>query len=122
MIKRHFFSFAHFFSIALFAAPLLAYAQSPNAEPIKTILTNFGTFLAVLVEILIALAFAVFGWGIMKLITAGGDTKKIHDAKGILTYGIIGLFVLSSLYGILVFIKTYLGVPDNTPITVPKFQ
>ena len=107
---------------ALLITPLLAYAANPNAEPVKSVLVNFHTLLTVVIQILITLAFVVFGWGIIKLITAGGDTKKIADAKGILTYGIIGLFVLSSMYGILVLIKTYLGVPDNTPIIVPEFQ
>ena len=122
MMNRRFSFLAHLFLTAVLTTPLFAYAQSPDAGTVKTVLTNFRTLLNVVIEILITLAFVVFGWGIIKLITAGGDTKKIADAKGILTYGIIGLFVLSSIYGILVFIKTYLGVPDNTPITVPKFQ
>ena len=123
-MKRIIIHLSHFFLAILFTSPLFAYAQNPDAEPVKSVLTNFQTLLTVVIEILITFAFVVFGWGIIKLISAGGsgNQKKITDAKRILTYGIIGIFVLSSMYGILAFIKTYLGVPDNTPITVPKFQ
>ena len=123
-MKRIIIHLSHFFLAILFTSPLFAYAQNPDAEPVKSVLTNFQTLLTVIIEILIAFAFVVFGWGIVKLINskAVGDPKKVNDAKQIILYGIIGLFVLSSMYGILAFIKTYLGVPDNTPITVPKFQ
>ena len=123
-MKRITIHFSYPLFTILLTTPLLGYAQNPDAGPVESVLTNFHTLLSVVIEILITLAFVVFGWGIVKLITskAGGDPKKVNDAKQIILYGIIGLFVLSSMYGILVFIKTYLGVPDNTPITVPKFQ
>ena len=115
-------SLTHLLLAALLTAPLLAFAQTPSMGPAKSILLNIRDLLPVVVKILITLAFVVFGWGIVKLIIAGGDTKKISGAKGILTYGIIGIFVLASILGILTFIKTYIGIPDNAPITVPKFQ
>ena len=122
MTNRRFASFAYFLFTILFAIPLLAYAKDPDAGPVQLIILHTIVVLNVVIEILITLAFVVFGWGIIKLITAGGDAKKVTDAKGILTYGIIGIFVLASLLGILTFIKTYIGVPSNAPITAPKFQ
>ena len=108
--------------VILVSNPLATSAQSPNAEPVKSVLINFLTFLDAVTPILIALAFLVFGWGMIKFITAGEDPKKRTDAKSILTWGIIGIFILASMSGIVTFIKTYVGVPANQPIQVPKFQ
>ena len=106
----------------LVSNPFVAFAESPNAGPLKSILTNFLAFLNKVTPTLIALAFVVFGWGIIKLITAGGDPKRRSDAKGILTWGIIAIFILASMSGIVLFIKTYFAIPGNKPIEVPKFQ
>ena len=124
MTNRRSSSLAYFLFSVLLAIPLLAYAQNPDAGPVQLIILHTIVVLNVIIEIIITLAFVVFGWGIVKLISskAGGDPKKVNDAKGILTYGIIGIFVLASMLGILTFIKTYIGIPGNAPIQTPKFQ
>ena len=120
-MKRVISYLSHFLFAILIAIPSVAFA-APNAQPVKSILDHILTLLNVVIQVLIMLAFVVFGWGIIKLIIAGGDTTKIKDAKKILLYGVIGIFVLASLGGILFFIKTYIGVPDNSPVQIPKLQ
>ena len=118
-INAHLF---HLFLAIFITTSFIACAASPDVEPAKSILVNFLRFLNTLVLILTAFAFVVFGWGIIKLIFAGGDAKGVAEAKKILLYGVIGIFVLVSLGGILFFIKTYIGIPDNSPVEIPKFQ
>ncbi len=101
--------------------PLSAIAASPSAEGVNTILNNILGASTILIQILITLAVLTFGWGIVKLIFAASDPKQVENAKGILLWGVIGIFVLSSLYGIITFIKTYVGLPDESPIQAPKF-
>lgn len=115
---------ALFFLISVFAiVPFLAYAQgSPNPEGVNTVLENILKTLEVVVQILLTASFVVFGWGILKLITAGGNTTTVKQAKGVIWWGVLALFVLASLYGIILFIKTSIGIPENEPITVPKFS
>ncbi len=97
-------------------------AASADITPIKKILTNILSLLTVTVQILITLAFVVFGWGIVKLIINAGNPQKVKDAKKILLWGIVGIFILASLFGIVTFIKTYTGIPNVSPnITPPKF-
>ncbi|MEK9195140.1 MAG: hypothetical protein AAB975_02095 [Patescibacteria group bacterium] len=109
------------FLVILTTVPFIVLAQSPNPAPVNTILTNFLTFLAVVIRILITLAFVVFGWGVVTFIFAAHDPKKIEQAKYIMLWGIIGIFVLASLGGIIGFIKIYLGIGNNAPIPVPTF-
>jgi len=108
-----------FIYITLSLLPFSAMAQS--SEGINSILNNILSASTVLIQILITLAILAFGWGVVKLIFAASNPQQIKDAKGILLWGMIGIFVLSSLYGIITFIKTYVGVPDNSPIQIPKF-
>lgn len=96
-------------------------AQSPNPAVVNTVLTHFLTLLTLVIQILILSALIVFGWGVVKLIFSASDPKKIEQAKYIILWGIIGLFVLASMGGILAFIKTYLGIPNNSPIPAPMF-
>ncbi len=110
------------FFLLLVTTPLIVFAEPPDATLVKSVLINVLVLSNNLIFILINLAFIVLGWGIIKLISAGGDTKKVSDAKGILTWGIIGIFVLASMYGIIFFIKQYIGIPNNPVIQVPKFQ
>ena len=124
--QTHKISISHFLSllfVILISLPLIASAQAPDPAPVNTVLTNFLALLTVVIKILISSAFVVFGWGIVKLIftTRAGDAKKIGEAKQILLWSIIGIFVLASLGGIIIFIQTYFGIPNNAPIQPPTF-
>jgi len=96
--------------------------MAQSAEGVNTVLGNILNVSTILVQILVLLAVLIFGWGVIRLISAAGDPQHIKEAKGILLWGFIGIFVLSSLYGIITFIETYIGVPENSPIQVPKFS
>ncbi len=105
-----------FFLLPLLA-PAFVFAQ--DIGPVRSLLNNIFRFLGAIVEIGMLFAFVIFGWGILKLITANGDPKKVGDAKGILTWGIIGIFILASMGGIIYFINAYIGIPTKPVIQAP---
>ncbi|MDP3779499.1 MAG: hypothetical protein Q8R30_05660 [bacterium] len=117
-MQRNYFYFLYTAAVLF---PFSVLAASPSAEGINTVLTNILNASTILIQILITLAILTFGWGVVKLIFAATNPQQIKDAKGILLWGIIGIFVLSSLYGIITFIQTYVGLPDESPIQAPKF-
>ncbi|MFY9462832.1 MAG: hypothetical protein WAP52_01460, partial [Candidatus Sungiibacteriota bacterium] len=41
------------------------------------------------------IALVVFGWGIVRLIASAGNQEELKKAKGIIWWGIIGMFVLA---------------------------
>lgn len=54
-----------------------------------------------LIALLFALATLVFLWGVLNyVIGIYGDEKKLDEAKRIMAWGIIGLLVMSSAWGI----------------------
>jgi hypothetical protein len=69
------------------------------------------------------LAVAMFGWGVAKFIAAAGDPLKIAEAKKTIWWGVIGMFVIAAIGGIVYWIGVYLGVntASNPPIFAPTF-
>lgn len=106
-----------FSTIALVGAPLVAIAQADRLTPVfQNVLTAVNT----LVIIVFVIALLVFGWGIVKLIIAAGDPGKIAEAKGFILWGIIGIAILASLFGIITWLQNYFGVQGGTgTINVP---
>ena len=106
--------------ICIVALPSFLFAAEPGE--LNSILDNILTLADIVVEICAVLAIVVFGWGIVKLIASANDPAKLKDAKGIITWGIIGMFILASTYGIIKFIRTYTGITYDPPIEIPKFK
>ena len=57
------------------------------------------------IPLLGAIAFLVFVWGVARYIKSAGSEKEIKDSKNILIWGLIGLFVLVSIWGIIAFLR-----------------
>ena len=72
--------------------------------------------LNVLLVAVFVLALVVFAWGVVKYLTAAGDAAKLKLARPFLWWGIIGLFVLASVWGLIKFIA------DELTITNPETQ
>ncbi len=53
-----------------------------------------------IVPFIIALALMFFLWGVFKTVTAAGDSKKRQEGIGYITYGIIGLAVMISVWSL----------------------
>lgn len=70
---------------------------------------------------LIPLAFSLcllyFFWGIAKYLKEEGEGK--NEGRKIMVWGVVGLFVAFSIWGIIIFIRSELGL-TNVPINVRK--
>ncbi len=104
-----------FIAIGLALAPSLAFAADINS-----ILGVIRNILNTLVPLLIGIAVVVFLWGVIKYITAGGDEEKRKEARNMMMYGIIGLFVMVAVWGLVAVLGNTLGVqPGGTAPGVP---
>ncbi len=80
---------------------------------IDLINTAFGIVTSTLIPLAFALCFLYFFWGVAKYIKTGArDDKSNEDGKRIMTWGIIGIFVAFSIWGIINFMKSELGILD----------
>lgn len=72
-----------------------------------------------LVRLVMVLALLFFLINVFKLVFAGGDTKKIEEAKSFMIYGIIALFVMVSVWGFVnILVKTFFG----TALIIPQLK
>lgn len=102
-------------SIGVFA-PFIALAATDLITPI---LSNVKDALDVAVPIAITLALIYFIWHVVKYVVAPGEEEKA-DARKKMLYGVIGMFVIIAVWGLVNFIATYLGVsPTANPIVIP---
>lgn len=74
----------------------------------------FGIVTNTLIPLAFALCLLYFFWGVAKYIRTGAASEKDAEAgKQIMIWGVVGLFVAFSIWGIIKFIQSELNI---TPI------
>lgn len=84
-----------------FAFPAFAFAQvqATNAQSLGTGI--IGLINNVAVPLIFAIAFIVFIWGVFQYFIAGGhDEEKRETGKSLMLWGIIGFFIMVSVWGL----------------------
>lgn len=97
-------AFAGTLAVTTFAANV-AFAQT-DAD---SILGTIGSFINQLIPILIAGALAYFIFGVIKFVIAS-DADAKADARKVVVQGIIGLFVIISVWGLVGVIQQTFGI------------
>ncbi len=87
---------------------------------INQIIVNLIGTARLVIILLFVLAVLVFVWGMVKFIFAASNPEKLKEAKGILWWGIIGMFILASVFGIVVALQVYFGIGAPS-IPIPQF-
>jgi hypothetical protein len=66
-----------------------------------------------LVPLAFALSLLYFFWGIAKYIrTDAGSEKAVEQGRNVIFWGLIGMFVAISIWGIVALLKSELEIPD----------
>lgn len=97
-------------------APVLAFAQ--QLTNIQTLVTSIGNIVELLIPIAFAIALLFFFWGLAQYILAAGSDEAKAQGKNMMIWGVIALFVMASVWGIVAFIGQALGIQQGT-VTVP---
>lgn len=99
--------------VAALALPFIAFAAAIGGNAVDNVTPVANSVLAtvqVLVTVVFTLSIVAFGWGIVQFIFAGGDPAGIAKAKAFLLWGVIGMAVMASIFGLIGFLRTYFGV------------
>ncbi len=107
---------------ASFLLPLVTFAQLQNIE--TNIVTPIGRIINLLIPIVFALAMLYFFWGLAQYILNSGDSGAQEDGKNKMIWGIVALFVMSAVWGLVRFLGTAIGInqeaaPAVTPL-IPR--
>lgn len=89
--------------------PLAAFAEVADSSRVLGIMDVVTQILSYLLPILIAVAVIYFIWGVIQYLISGDEEKK-KKATGMITRGLIGLFIIVAFWGIIRFFSDTVGV------------
>lgn len=107
----------------VYAQGTLPVGESPNF--LCDLATIFGNVLNAVVALASIALFTMLVWGGMRYLSSGGDPKSTEQAKGIITFAIIGMALLLISWVVLRFLEEFTGInltrfrlpcPSDTPI------
>ena len=101
-------------AISAIIVPMVAFAQAND------LLANTNRVLLSVIPVLMVLATVVFLWGVVMYVIAGGDEEKLGRAKGYIVAGIIGLFVMLAVWGIVNALAGTLGLTQTAIPVGPR--
>lgn len=101
-------------TISAIFAPILTFAfPSDFRDAVNQVIS----FIYIIIPIVASLALFVFFKGLAGFILKAGDTSSHKEGRNLMLWGLVGLFIMVSLWGILRFIYNDFGF--SRPFGVP---
>ncbi len=107
-----------YIALAGLATPFFASAQGDLTSFVRTI----GNIVNLLVPIVSTLAIVFFFFGLAKYVLNAGDEERKAEGKNIMIWGVLAMFVLVTIWGIIGFLQKTVGNtqgPSNINIELP---
>jgi len=108
-----------FTKLSLGAAVLLSPAML-FAQTVDTLLSRILTILGLVVPLLFGLALIFFLWGLAKFILSAGDASAQKEGRDIMIWGIIALFVMVAVWGLVRVLQTTFSLNNTTAPSLPS--
>lgn len=112
------------YSWILAFVPFVTFAQGTitgtGGQNATNIVTTIKNLLDSIVPVLIVLALLYFIYGVAKYIMSSGEEEAQKEARGVMIYGIIALFVIVSVWGIVGLLQTTFGVGGGQLQNLPE--
>jgi len=90
------------------------------AGNIQSILITIGDLIGIATPIVVALALLFFFYGLTKYILNAGDEEKKKDGRSIMIWGVVALFVIVSVWGLVRVIGNTFNIDREQTINVPS--
>lgn len=109
-------------AISYLAIPGLVLAQDqPSLRGLKTFVADAGDIVYSTFYVLAGIAFIVFFWGLIQFIAHSSEEKARTDGKKMMLWGIIALFVMFSIVGIINLIRGSLSFTGSAGLPASDF-
>lgn len=97
--------------VALGALPVLALAQGIGGGDLESAFEEILDLINnIIIPLIVGIAGLYFMWGIIKYITAGDSEESRTAARNMMIWGIIALFVMISVWGLVnILVETFGG-------------
>ncbi|MFA5830669.1 MAG: pilin [Candidatus Paceibacterota bacterium] len=97
-----------FIVLGAFAMPFIASAQNSQGN-LQGLVQLIGNIVNLLVPIVSTLVVIFFFWGLAMYVLAAGDEEKAKEGKSIMIWGVLALFVMVTIWGIIGFMQNTIG-------------
>jgi hypothetical protein len=94
------------------------FAQNPAW--LNSIASGIIGVVPALVTALVGVALLYFIWGLVLFISQSGDEKAVEEGKQKMIWGLIALFVLVSVWGLVSLLQTVSGIDGGTNPGAPQ--
>jgi len=101
----------------LVLTPFIASAQS--LTNVSTLLTSFKGLINTALPIVMGLALLGFFWGLAMFVFNAHDPEKHAEGRSIMIWGVVALFVMVAVWGLVSFIGTAVGITPGTQGSFP---
>jgi len=99
--------------LSALALPFVAFAQgSGQLGELEGLATSIGNIINILIPIVFALAMLFFFWGLALYIFGAEHDKE--KAKKTMIWGVVAIFVMAAVWGLVGFIGDNIGVDTGT--------
>lgn len=97
------------------AMPLMA-----SAQRVQNIITDIRNIVDQLIPLALAVALLAFFWGLIKYIWGAGGAETKADGQKIMTAGIIGLFLMVAIWGVVGILANTFNISTGTTQKPPS--
>ena len=102
-------------TLSLAFVPAVASAQQALGN-INNLVVSAGNILRSVIPILFVLALIVFFWGLIRFLTKADDEEAKANGRRLMVWGIIALFVMASVWGLVSFLGDAVGIDQGQDI------
>lgn len=106
-------------SLALSSVPFFAFAQGDLGN-VGDLVESLGTIVDTATPIVVGIALLAFFWGLAKYIFSANDDEKKKEGRNIMIWGVVALFVMVSVWGLVRFIGDALDIEQGGDIPIPE--
>lgn len=109
----------------LYTLGLLAFPVIVLAQPVVDFVDTVGTVVEMIVPIVSLIVIIYFFWGLAKYVLSAGDAEKAAEGKSIMIWGVLALFVMVTIWGIIGFLQASVGNtagPTEIDIDLPDIE
>lgn len=76
----------------------------------QALINSFGLVISQLIKLTIGVGVLVFFWGLALFVFKSGDPNSHEEGRNKMVYGLIAIFVMFSVWGLVYFIQDALGL------------
>lgn len=97
-------------------SPIFAFAQTGTEADAGTIFNKIASIVQALIPFLITIAIIYFIWGVISFVIAKDDGTK-EKARNVMISGVIGLFVILAVFGLVRVISNTFDIDGGGTLT-----